>query len=79
MKKLQTLGKSLSKIEQKKIVGGFIDPGGGACYYAYSDQGYSSCWYVTGSEVDMCERVYPGHCSHVSNAVDCSANNCTMN
>ena len=29
MKKLQTLGKSLSKEEQKSIKGGYIDPGDG--------------------------------------------------
>ena len=29
MKKLENLGRSLSKKEQKKIIGGFVDPGDG--------------------------------------------------
>ncbi len=78
MKKFESFGKKLTRPEQRKISGGYMQPDGG-CYVAYSTQGYSSCWYVTGSEIDMCERVYPGHCDHVSSAVDCQANNCTMN
>jgi hypothetical protein len=74
--KLKRLGRVLSKAEQKEVLGGLV--GGGACYIVYSDQGYSSCWYCTGSEIDLCERVYPGHCKNVSIAVDCQSNNCTM-
>ena len=72
MKKLQSLGRSLSKEEQKKIVGG------GACYFVYSTQGYSSCWYITGSEIDLCERVYGANCQNVSHAVNCQSNGCIM-
>jgi len=67
----------LTRTQLKNVSGG--SGGTGACYFVYSDQGYSSCWYTTGSELALCERVYPNHCDHVSSAVDCEANNCTMN
>jgi hypothetical protein len=80
MKKLQILGKNLSKNEQRKITGGYIAPDGGGCYIVYSTNNQSSCWYITGSPQDLCHRVYGGNCSaHSDGSVDCQTNNCTMN
>lgn len=80
MKELKSLGKMLSKKEQKIILGGLAPGGGGACYFVGSDQGYSSCWYITGDKQELCHRVYGDHCLWVNeHPVDCSSNNCIMN
>jgi len=69
----------LSREQLKRIMGG-DGSGNGACYKVYSDQGYQSCWYTTGSPLDLCNRVYGNHCeAHSDGPVDCSVNNCTMN
>lgn len=79
MNKFKSLGKVLSKTEQKRIIGGF-EPPAGSCYTVYSTQGYSGCWYITGNPVDLCHRVYGDNCSATSDGpVDCQANNCVMN
>ena len=46
MKKFETLGKKLSKNDQKKIKGGFIDPGGSG--------GYKCCWDHSPSNCSDC-------------------------
>jgi hypothetical protein len=49
MKKLESLGRSLSKEEQKGIKGGVIDPGGTFCSQGQSCRYYESgTGYVTG-------------------------------
>jgi len=80
MKKYDRLGRRLSKTEQKKISGGFIDPGdgggGGQCIgcYQYGTQ-YYSCWYSTRG-CDVCTAVY-GSNSQCLGPVGCGG--CVMN
>lgn len=53
MKKLESLGKSLTRSEQKKIIGGTVDPGGDAgCT--------STCTYTSGN------RTYIYGCNKIS-------------
>lgn len=79
MKKLQSLGKSLTKQQQKNIVGGLVDPGdgggGGTCIRCYSYEGYTSCWYTNSGGYELCSRVY-AHPSYYE-TVPCAG--CTMN
>ena len=77
MKKVQSLGRSLSKMEQKKINGGKLDPGpgGGTCIRCYSYEGYSSCWYTNSGGYELCSRVY----AHPSYWETVPCDGCTMN
>ncbi len=64
MKKFESLGRSLSKIEQKKIMGGLYDDGGGGatCTYTYTGSNGSgssrTCDYhvvcTSGVDRDLC-------------------------
>lgn len=75
MKKMQILGRSLSKGEQKKIMGGVEKRDGeGQCYACYW-QGMSSCWYSNSSCEDLCGRVY-GHSSACVGPSECGG--CVM-
>lgn len=75
--------KKLIKQEMKQLKGGVAAPpvgGGGGCYIVSSSQGYTSCWYTSGSQEDLCVRVYGRNCNGVSNApINCAQNNCIMN
>lgn len=84
MKKLENLGRSLSKAEQKLVLGGSdpndsVDPGegGGTCIRCYSTQGYSSCWYTLGDSSSLCSRVYGGNYFYAESVPGCGG--CTMN
>lgn len=76
MKRLQNLGKSLTKAEQKKINGGLMMLG--QCVMVYSTQGYSSCWYTNDDPLALCHRVYGSNCESVIPNVDCQENGCIM-
>jgi|GEM_PF-1284343 len=62
MKKIKSLGSVLTKIEQKRIVGGddyYGGDGGGGCVGCQcGSTGYHSCWYTT-NPLNLCDRVYP--------------------
>jgi len=83
MKKLENLGRSLAKTEQKRIIGGYIDPGGGGggcqCVSCQClDNGYHSCW-CTNSPSTLCDRVYP-NCNVLAISGGCvGGDGCTYN
>lgn len=75
MKKFETLGKVLSKREQKMIRGGDDACEDGVCCVC-SLGGMSSCWYTCSNCDNVCGRVYgPGNGAQ---AVTCYAG-CHMN
>ena len=79
MKKLEGLGKVLSKNDQRKIKGGVEDEvgGEGGCIRCTClDNGYSSCWY-TNDPWGLCPRVYPNCSFGIIESVPCTG--CTMN
>ena len=57
MKKFESLGRSLSKGEQRKIRGGEEESLDGVCCVC-SYNGMSSCWYTSSTCDDVCGRVY---------------------
>ncbi|MBS1736277.1 MAG: hypothetical protein JSS98_06655 [Bacteroidetes bacterium] len=73
----------LSREELKHVLGGDGYGGGGygsgGCYVVGSTNGQESCWYITGSPVDLCERVYGSNCSWSAGPVSCTTYNCIMN
>ncbi len=75
MKKFEHLGKSLSKMEQKKIMGG-AEPAG-QCFACYGGPGLASCWYSNGSCENVCGRVYPNASNPCVGPSECGG--CHMN
>ncbi|MBS1620433.1 MAG: hypothetical protein JST10_00795 [Bacteroidetes bacterium] len=63
MKKFEMLGRKLSKEEQKNIIGGFIDPGGGgSCCAHYSEAPGNEIWCCGLSKKDAMDKAasWPG-------------------
>lgn len=76
MKKFESLGRSLSKGEQKNIMGGPNEEGGQCCG-CDGGPGLYSCWYTSGSCAAVCAAVYPNHQNSNMGSVGCMG--CTMN
>lgn len=77
MKKIQNLGRTLSKGEQRKISGGLEEDAAGCVGIYCLDNGYESCWYSKNKDiVGLCGRVYPNCTSCSGDSVPCDG--CTM-